>query len=58
MNEYLLHHMYQAWQQGNNEYVIQYKNFALYASKHTNIPYTEMLDYLKTCKWFKYISDE
>lgn len=58
MNEYLLNHIYQAWQQERENYMLDYKDFVIHASNCTGKSYNEILDFLKTCKWFKYISDE
>lgn len=58
MNNYFLNHMYQAWQQGKSEDKYNYKEFVNLASEVTNTPYSEMLDFLKSCDWFKYNSDE
>jgi hypothetical protein len=55
MQERLLHHIYQAWQQGNENYVIEYKEFVIYSSKQMNMSFDEMLDLLKRYKWFQYI---
>jgi hypothetical protein len=58
MNQYLLHHIYQAWQQGNENCALNYKEFVSYASIETNNEYYRMLEFLKTCNWFLYIDDD
>ena len=58
MNQYLLHHMYQAWQQGIENCALNYQEFAYYAAKERNIQYDSMLEFLKTCNWFLYIEDD
>jgi hypothetical protein len=50
--------MYQAWQQGNENSALNYKEFVSYAAKDRNIQYDSMLEFLKTCNWFLYIDDK
>lgn len=50
--------MYQAWQQGNDNCALNYKDFVSYAAKDRNTQYDNMLEFLKTCSWFLYIDDD
>lgn len=56
--DYLLHHIYQAWQQGNENYVLDYKEFVQYAATEHNMSYMDMLDKLKKYHWFQFIDNE
>lgn len=49
--------MYQAWLQGNETYVIDYKNFIVYAATVNNMSYDDMFILLKTYRWFQYIDE-
>lgn len=48
-----LHHMYQAWQQGNDDYIKRYMDFAEFAAGHNNMTTDAMLGQLQTYSWFK-----
>lgn len=57
MQHQSLHHMYQAWLQGNETYVIDYKNFITYAATMNNMSYDDMFILLRTYRWFQYIDE-
>lgn len=58
MNEHLLSHMYQAWQQGNNDFVTDYKFFVNFVSKHFDTDYDTMFSILKNYCWFHYLPED
>jgi hypothetical protein len=49
--------MYQAWQQGIDDYVLQWRDFVQYAAMHSNRPIEEMEPFLKQTKWFRWIDN-
>jgi len=48
-----LERMYQAWQQGNNQFVYDWAHFVHYAARWNKVSDEEMLHFLQQCKWFK-----
>ena len=48
-----LEKMYQAWQQGNSQFVHDWAYFVQYAARWNKVSYEEMLQVLQQCKWFK-----
>jgi len=53
MWEQHLHHMYQAWQQGNEDYMYRYMDFAKFAAGHNNMTVDAMILELQKYHWFK-----
>lgn len=51
-----LHHMYQAWQQGNEDYMYRYMDFAKFAAGHNNMTVDAMLWELQKYHWFKMLT--
>ncbi len=45
--------MYQAWQQGNEDYMYRYMDFAKFAAGHNNMTADAMLWELQKYHWFK-----
>ena len=48
-----LHRMYQAWQQGNDNYVRDWVRFVEWAASWNNTTSEEVLKQLEKCYWFK-----
>ena len=48
-----LHHMYQQWQQGNEDYMYRYMDFAELAARHNNMTADAVLLELQKYYWFK-----
>lgn len=48
-----LHRMYQAWQQGNDNYVRDWHNFVEWAAKWNNTTNEKILQDIEKCRWFK-----
>jgi hypothetical protein len=53
MWEQHLHHMYQQWIQGNEDYMFRYMDFAELAAKHNNMTVDAMMRELQKYQWFK-----
>jgi hypothetical protein len=45
--------MYQQWQQGNEDYMYRYMDFAVLAAGHNNMTADAMLWELQKYNWFK-----
>ena len=45
--------MYQAWQQGHENYVSRWRDFVEYAAKWEKTSVEEMEEILLKCSWFK-----
>lgn len=45
--------MYQAWQQGDDQYVLEWARFVEYAARWNQVSSEEMLYILQQCEWFK-----
>ncbi len=58
MNEHQLRHMYQAWQQGNENYVRDWSFFVDYAAKRLNTTGDKVMAVLQRCYWFNYTHEE
>lgn len=56
MFESELHHMYQAWQQGQDNYVLDWKRFVEWAAAWNRTSTDQMLTVLKQYSWFKWSS--
>lgn len=48
-----LHHMYQQWLQGNEDYVLRYMDFANLVARHNNMDVDNVILELKNYQWFK-----
>ncbi len=48
-----LHKMYQAWQQGNDNYVYDWARFVEWAAQWNNTTGDAIMRELQTCYWFK-----
>lgn len=48
-----LHHMYQAWLQGNENYIRDWANFVEWAAKLNNTTSDSIMRELQKCHWFK-----
>jgi len=48
-----LQKMYQAWQQGNENYVRDWYSFVEYASRWNRETIEQTLEQLNKCRWFK-----
>lgn len=48
-----LYRMYQAWQQGNENYIRDWYNFVEWSARWNNTSAEKMLTALQDCKWFK-----
>ena len=48
-----LHHMYQQWCQGNEDYMYRYMDFAKFAAGHNHMNVDAMLNELQKYSWFK-----
>ncbi len=53
MWEQHLHHMYQQWIQGNEDYMFRYMDFAELAARHNNMNVDAVLCELQKYHWFK-----
>jgi hypothetical protein len=53
MWEQHLHHMYQQWIQGNEDYMYRYMDFAELAAGRNNITADAVLQELQKYHWFK-----
>jgi hypothetical protein len=53
MWEQHLHHMYQQWIQGNEDYMFRYMDFAELAARHNNMTADAVLLELQKYYWFK-----
>lgn len=58
MSESQLHHIYQAWQQGNEHYERDWSYFVEYAAKTLDKPAVDVMRVLQRCYWFKYYIEE
>ena len=54
MMERQLQHIYQAWQQGNEDYKKNWSYFVEYAARELNIPGDQVMQILMRCDWFAY----
>lgn len=52
MWEHHLHNMYQQWQQGNEDYIYRYMDFAVLAAQHNNTSSDAILLELQKYNWF------
>jgi hypothetical protein len=57
MYDHHLLHMYQAWQQGMDDYVLRWRDFVKFSAMHNNISADEMESFLKQTKWFRWINN-
>ena len=48
-----LQHMYQAWMQGNDQYVRDWYNFVEFAARHCNTTGDNVMRELQKYYWFK-----
>ena len=53
MQEQHLHHMYQQWQQGNQDYMYRYMDFAELAARYNNMTVDAVMRELQKYYWFK-----
>lgn len=53
MTEQQLHHMYQAWQQGNEHYRKDWSYFIEYAAKRLNTQADNIMRIVQKCYWFE-----
>jgi hypothetical protein len=53
MNERELHHMYQAWIQGQQDYVNKWVDFIEWAARWHNTTGDEVMRVLQTTYWFQ-----
>ena len=58
MNLHQLQHMYQAWCQGQENYVRDWCNFVEFAAKHYGTTADQVMRLLQTTYWFKRPEDE
>lgn len=58
MHERELHHMYQAWQQGNIDYITNWSKFVEFAAKQTNLRTNEVMCVLQKTHWFMWNPSE
>jgi len=58
MNEHILKHMYQAWQQDNDNYRRDWSIFVLKAASTFGTTGDEIMRILQTCNWFHWIPEE
>ena len=58
MNSAELHKMYQAWQQGNAQYVRDWALFVEHAAKWNNTTGDVVIRELQKCYWFKWKNEE
>jgi len=47
-----LQHMYQAWQQGNPDYIQDWYRFVQLATKWLGVNEDEIMQTLSKCRWF------
>lgn len=47
-----LQKMYQAWMQGNENYIRDWYTFAVWAAKWNNTTADQTLEQLSKCRWF------
>ena len=57
MDDRHLLHMYQAWQQGIDNYVLEWRSFVEFAARHNKKTLEEMELFLKQTKWFRWIDN-
>ena len=53
MTQQQLHHMYQAWQQGNEHYARDWAYFIEYAAKRLDTSGDNIMRILQKCHWFE-----
>jgi len=54
-----LQHMYQAWQQGNHYYDVDWRIFVTFAHRHVRtLTVNELELLLKSFNWFRYTADK
>jgi hypothetical protein len=53
-----LHHMYQAWQQGNENYVRDWARFVEWAARQNNTTADNIMRELQKYSWFKWMHEE
>ena len=53
-----LHRMYQAWQQGNENYVRDWAEFVEYAARWNQTTGDVIMRQLQRCYWFKWNREE
>jgi hypothetical protein len=53
-----LQHMYQAWQQGNNDYVRDWARFVEMAATQTNTRADVIMRELQAAEWFRWVAEE
>jgi len=58
MNEQILRHMYQSWQQGNEHYRRDWSIFVLKAAESFGTTGDEIMRILQRCNWFDWIIEE
>lgn len=57
MDSRQLQHMYQAWIQGNTDYIGDWQKFAVWAASFNINTAEEILEHLKNCHWAKMKKD-
>ena len=58
MNSSQLHHIYQAWRQGNEHYERDWSYFVEYAAQRLGTSGDKVMQVLQCCHWFKYHIEE
>lgn len=58
MTESQLQHIYQAWQQDNDNYKRDWSYFVEYAARHLNTTGDKVMQVLQRCYWFDYQKEE
>lgn len=58
MNESELHRMYQAWQQGNENYVRDWAAFVEWAANWNKTTGDEVMRQLQKCHWFHWTHED
>lgn len=53
MQEHHLHHMYQQWIQGNEDYMLRYMDFVKLVAGHNNANADAVMQELQKYHWFK-----
>lgn len=53
MNERSLHHIYQAWQQGQEDYIRDWSRFVEWAASVNNTTGDAVMKILQTTYWFE-----
>jgi hypothetical protein len=53
MDQRTLHHMYQAWMQGNEHYIRDWYSFVEWAAHLNNTTGDAIVKELQKCYWFK-----